>query len=847
MLRGSGRLYNVIGSPADLAGPDPILRIRAAFGGAALKHKKSDRGNCMSVGAKWSRSGMMTSQIAISTSLAISAAALVALSGSAANAQAAGATSGTPSSSSAPAAAPAAQQGSAPAAAPSEVNEIVVTATKRSETVQRTPLSISAYSGAQLAAQGITSVTDVGYITPGVSERNSGPGQTEYEMRGIASSGGQSPTVGFYLDETPLTPPTDAQLGKVVVDPDLYDISRVEVLRGPQGTLYGSGSMGGTIKVVTNQPEFNVLDGSLEALGSGTQNGGGNYTFNGMLNVPLVDDKVALRVVGTDKYVDGWIDRVVLPDFPLESNDGMTRGDVLNSPVGHDYRDVNYERLQGLRASLKIQPTDELTITPSVFYQGIHQGGPNWADNPPGPSLEAHYQPYDIAEPSSDDFMLYSLVVKYRFPDFDVTSATSHYVRHSNMQQDSTEPAQNFFETVIGIPDLPYSQIGPLVTTAEDYSRQTSEEIRLTSNGSGPFQWIVGAFYEDLQSIDNIFTNTPGPIVQEVLGVPSLYTVSVNTDYKQYAGFGEASYKFLDVFKATVGLRYYSYNSTENLSQAGGLPDGSLTPQVFKLPASASGFNPKFNLAYIPNDYLTVYAQASKGFRPGGANTPAPYGCQANPLQYQPDGLWSYELGEKARLFGNRVTVNAAGYYEDWSNIQQMVAPPCGATYTANAGSAQVYGGELEVSAKLTPELTLTNSAGYTHAEIASTVPGSAFTVGERVQDVPDWTNSTTLVYRRPINDDYTFIASAANQYIGSMLDVSYGVNNVPSHDIVNLRATVEHGPISVALFINNASDVRAILGNTNALSFNVPTFNRVSTNQPRTIGLDVNYRFGGK
>ncbi len=195
--------------------------------------------------------------------------------------------------------------------------------------MQDVPLSITAYSGADLIQRGITDVSKLGYETPGVSERNSGPGQTEYEMRGIASSGGQSPTVGFYLDETPLTPPADAQNGKVVIDPSLYDLNRVEVLRGPQGTLYGSGSMGGTIKLVTNQPDPTAFYGTAEAITSDTQSGGFNYGLNAMLNIPLVQDKAALRIVATDKDTDGWIDRTVLNPFPLETNNGGTRGDVL--------------------------------------------------------------------------------------------------------------------------------------------------------------------------------------------------------------------------------------------------------------------------------------------------------------------------------------------------------------------------------------------------------------------------------------------------------------------------------------------------------------------------------------
>src|SRR6202043_3737011 len=201
---------------------------------------------------------------------------------------------------------------------PQELEEILVTAEKRESTVQKTPISITAISGADLQAQGISSLLSVAQQVPGLSFKTSGPGQTEFEMRGLTSTGGQSPTVGFYLDETALTPPAMAQNGKVVIDPNLFDLNRIEILRGPQGTLYGAGSMGGTIKLVTNQPDPQRFSANLEGIGSGTNGGGFNHTENAMVNAPIIPDVVALRVVATDKYVEGWIDRDVLSPFPLE-------------------------------------------------------------------------------------------------------------------------------------------------------------------------------------------------------------------------------------------------------------------------------------------------------------------------------------------------------------------------------------------------------------------------------------------------------------------------------------------------------------------------------------------------
>ena len=749
-----------------------------------------------------------------------------------------------------------AQQASANSANASGLQEIVVTAEKRTETVQSTPLSVTAYSGAQLQAAGITDMSEVGYETPGMSERNSGPGQTEYEMRGVASSGGQAPTVGFYLDDTPVTPPNEALLGRVVIDPSLYDLNRVEVLRGPQGTLYGSSSMGGTIKLVTNQPDPTAFATSAQAIASDTKDGGINYTANGMVNIPLIQDKLALRIVGTDSYTDGWIDRVVLDPFPLPTNGGFSRGNVVAAPVEHDYKDANWEQLQGVRTTLEWLPMDGLTIAPSAFVQTITQGAPNFVDDPPGVKSEVHYQPFDQTEPYGDSFQLFTLPIKYDFGGFEISSSSAYYRRQTHLEQDTSEIAQDFLTALVGIPDTncgggpcaTFAEAGPVTAFETDYTSQWSEELRIGSTGDGAFQWLAGAFYQDYKSNTAIGTTTPGPIVAPLLGAPSYFYLTFDNDLKQYAGFGEASYRFADNFKITAGLRYYSYKSTEDLAESGGLITHADPPITYSLPASASGVNPKLNLSYEPTKDLTLYVQASKGFRPGGGNAPPPDTCPASPLQFSPDSIWSYEAGEKLRMFDNRLTINGAVYFEDWTGIQQLVTEQCGATFTANAGTAHVYGAELEASAALTSELTLTTAVGYTHAQVVAAEAGAGFVDGQRVQDVPDWTETTSIVYRHPISDDYAVVLRGTNEYTGTMTDVTFYQNIVPSRDLVNFRAGwASDRKVSAFFFVNNVFDKRADLGDPEEISFFVPSINRVVTNQPRTVGLELNYAWGGR
>jgi iron complex outermembrane receptor protein len=745
---------------------------------------------------------------------------------------------------------PAETNTAASSAAPLE--EVVVTAERREGTVQSTPFSITAYSGAQLELQGIVDVADVGYETPGISERNSGSGQTEYEMRGISSAGGTSPTVGFYLDDVSLTPPVQALEGKVVIDPSLYDLNRVEVLRGPQGTLYGSGSMGGTIRLITNQPQLGGSSASGQLIGSGTQSGGGNYSANLMLNLPIVADTLALRVVGTETYTSGWIDRIVLNPFPPETNGGNTRGNVLAAPVEATHDNVNWERLQGVRASLLWQPMEGLTIAPSAFYQKIDQGSPNYVDQPPGVDFEAHYQPFDLSEPYSDNFGLYTLPITYDSERFEVRSITALYRRDSSLAQDTSEIAQDFDVAILGGPfAMSFPQAGPLTAYETDDTDQFSQEVRISSRGTGPFQWVLGGFYEDYTAWTNIYTSpvqgAAANVLTQYLGAPSYFYLYFKNTLKQYAGFGEASYQLGD-FRLTAGLRYYSYNGNENEVQGGGLISGAGAPVVIVIPNQNSGANPKANLAYEPTKNLTLYAQIAKGFRPGGVNNPAPVTCPKYGLQYSPDSVWSYEAGEKLRSSDGTFMLNASGYYEDWDAIQQSVTLTCGVDITANAGTAHVYGAEIEAALTPIAGLKFTTGLGYSHARIASVEPavkqGPAFSVGDRVQAVPDWTNTTSIEYTRDLSSEHQLVLRVSDIYVGSQTDVSWQLNNLPSRNLINLRAgLLMSDGLSAFLFANNLTDKRAYMTDPEEIFTFVPALNRVTTNQPRTVGLEVSYR----
>ena len=764
----------------------------------------------------------------------------------------------------------AAQQAAAPQVEEGQLQEIVVTAQKRASTVDKTPISMTAISGDDLVDRGLTDFSAVAAVTPGVSMKTNGPGQTEFEMRGMTSSGGNSPTVGFYLDDTPLTAPAAAQNGKVVIDPTLYDLNHIEVLRGPQGTLYGSSSMGGTIKLVTNQPKLDMFEGSAQAILSGTDGGGFNHNENVMLNVPLVKNELALRLVASQASTSGWIDRIVAGDFPPATNGGATRGDVQDAPVLADHAGSNAETMKGGRATLAWKPTEDLTITPSVFYQLINQDGPSVFDSVPG--TMAHYQPFDIAEPYSDTVTISSLNIGYKLEGVDLTSATSNWHRLSRMIQDGSENVPScpggFCVTTTSASYYGPNGTGPIYALEIDPSNQFSEELRAASTGSGPWKWLAGVYYASFQSNWQLFTDFPDPAA---FGSPTanLFTIDQPTKIKQDALFGEATYSPQENLHLTAGLRLYHYESQLDMVFSGfGSPTGTDAAITQHVTQSNTGVNPKFDVSYDIDKDTMIYATAARGFRPGGGNQPLPsqgtsgfdqfmksqlvglgYANGIAPSSYNPDSLWSYEVGEKAKFLDSKLRVNASLFFEDWKNIQ-LEELPAGYPLFDNANSAHIYGGELELRAAATRNLTAAASAGYTHATLAETTHG--FIAGQLLPDVPKFTGTVSLNYHAPLSDKYEFNSRLENTYTGSRVDLGTynGVVNdtqapLASYDLTNLRAGVnsEDG-WGATLFVNNLTNKHAYLENVAELSLPNGSYNRAATNQPRTVGVDVSYRF---
>ena len=791
-----------------------------------------------------------------------------------------------------------------------QLPEVVVTATKRATNVQETAASITAVSSEDIAERGLVDFNSLARSVPGIAMRTAGPGQTEFEMRGLNSSGGNTSMVGFYLDETPLSSPASAQLGKVVIDPNLYDLNRVEVLRGPQGTLYGASSMGGAVKLVPNAPELGTFNASGEDVTSYTGSGGSiNHQVSGMVNLPF-GDTVALRLVGSTTSDSGWIKRLVIQDGAVVPDSGPTATSFPNvsrpsnfysAPLQEEIDGANTTTVDSVRATVLWKPTDSLSITPMVMWQLTQQGAPNAVDvngdptNPSVPSTLAHWEVYDTPEPQRDRFTLGSLKVEYQLEPFTITSATAIWNRDSVVSQDGSEENAS----AIGAPayDLP-NGVGPTGpapdgpgVTERDYTKQVSEELRLTSTGSGPLQWIAGYFYQDLNSEWSMWSLTPEAPVADY-GGPNIYVDYQPQTITQNSEFGEISYQFLSALKATVGLRHYHYSLSQSNSEWGLFTvyeaQGNTVQYNTANSNSASGTNPKFDVSYNINADSLVYATASKGFRLGGVNQPIPVAydtpvnqaansvltnnecslqskvlglanCNPNLLLQAPgtfssDSVWNYEVGEKSSFFDRRLIANVSAYYERWSN-PQIATNLAGFGLTANGANARIVGLEAEMQALLSHEWQFSANVGYTDAKFTENSAITGFPDGYAIPDTPKVTAAANLRWKHELTEKMSLVGSLEGNFVGTRTTQPYGETitltnidtilvHLPSYQLFNFRLGPTGDNWTAMVFVNNLLNKETLLDTQPQINLQTEAFMRYIVNQPRTVGVDVTYKF---
>ena len=739
----------------------------------------------------------------------------------------------------------------APPDAPAALPDIVVTAQKRSETLQEAPLSLTVLSGETLAEEGAQSFTDVAARIPGLAINSAGPGRSSYSIRGIASIGGNSPTTGFYVDETPILP-SGGDGANATIDPDLFDLARVEVLRGPQGTLYGASSMGGTIRLITNQPKINATEGSFRTEGSDTQGGGPNGRVDAMVNVPVVDNLAALRLVATYKRLSGFIDREIGVWAPWTNPPGFPAYPVSPAAPTQVIRGVNTEERMAVRGALRIAPNENLSITPGLWYQQLNLGAPSDFDTPTGtaggPLIQA--RPFNVAEPSHDHFAMGTLTVNYELGWGNLLSSTAYVHRTVLTTEDQTEALEQSLPQGRFLP----SAYAPTVTT-----REFTEELRLSITPAGsPLSGIVGAYfnntnrhydvYYDVPGYAALFSNSPASIVLFGPGPLTDLNYSQSGDYapKQSAVFTEFNEKLTDRLTATAGLRWYQLQYT-TVRNEDGLSNGG--PTVSTGQARNSGFNPKASLAYQIDADDLAYATVARGVRPGGTNTDnlAAKGCGQDYGPYQPDSLWSYELGSKTRWLGGALTADGAVYFMRWFGTQQGETLPCSYQITQNAGAANVVGAELELEAQLGRHLLLTGGAGYTKATLAEDAPNLGGFQGQQLQNVP--------LLNANIGARYAFDFTAAVHGF-ARIDAQHVGQSYPdfarsdpatfqrAYTLVDLRGGALSGPWETNVFLANVFNTRAYLSRFISDNYDAASRSRMFTNRPRTVGISVQRSF---
>jgi iron complex outermembrane receptor protein len=751
----------------------------------------------------------------------------------------------------APRAASAAEEGAA--ADNGALAEVTVTANKlNAAKVLDTPASIQAISGDALQAQGVSGIMDVAGQVPGLAIQDLGPGDKKYVIRGINSTGAS--TTGVYYGEAVISGSNADDGGGFEPDIRMYDLQDVEVLRGPQGTLYGASSMSGTIRFIPKLPNLNNVEGYATMEGSKTTHTGReNYKFNGAANLPLIDGQLAVRLVGWKQYDAGYIDQTrVGVGIPGVNALGLIRG-------------VNDDDVGGGRLAVRYQPFDRLTIDANYTAQTETSNGSSrytpagitaFNGGPIAPVQGCDLCNTDVTQsPWQDNIKVFGATLKYDTGVGTITGTTNQFNRRTNFNFDST-PVLVSFDV-----DIP-------AETTEPRTRQVnSSEIRYASAFDGPVNFVAGVYREhehqkldvDVIATDGMGLPT-GPFCDnnscDALSVPGGTTFFGRTDERwitSYAQFGEVTWKATDRLTAVAGVRYFRESLQGVQTQThpfGGFPatDTNLVP-VYDPDQSFNKFTWRANLSYKFNDALLAYGTVSTGFRSGGLNAVSePF--EPIPAAYAPDSLTNFEVGAKGRV-NNVFDYQADVYFIRWSNIQVQQTTADGAfVYQGNAGVAKVEGVELELLAHPIDYFTASLTGSWQEAYLSSGADAAAYALnptlgrtGDAIPNVPRTQANLGLNYTRPIQNGWEGMAAADITYRGA--ENSYFASNafnlpLPSYTTVALRLGLIKDEWSVTAFARNLTDKRAQISAIN--SSQDP--HALLTIQPRTIGLSVTRRF---
>jgi outer membrane receptor protein involved in Fe transport len=783
------------------------------------------------------------------------------------------------------------------------LEEITVTAQRRLERLTDVPVSISAYSQERIDQQGVKSIDDIARLTPGITfNRSDGrnAASANIAIRGISSTVATS-TTGIYIDDTPIqTRIIGAGASNYNVFPAVFDLERVEVLRGPQGTLFGSGSEGGTIRFITPKPSLDTYSLYARAESSVIDSGGMSYEGGVAAGGPIVDGRVGFRVSALVKRDGGYVDRVNTDprpgDAPLAvfDNDPSTPPTILPARDKANFtveKDSNFQETLVGKAAISFAATDALEFVASVYYQNIDYNDTNtWWRALSDADGGIYRQGNALGQPSSDRFTLPSLVVNWDLGPVRLVSNTSYFDRNQRALNDYTA-----FESALWARywTFPVGMAAP--TRQINTQKGVTQEFRLEAGDKDSrLKWVAGAFYQKYRQESKQFVEDPAlpNLFADVTGVPfalalgqlsdGLYTFrqdSVIAHDEQLAGFAQVDFKPVEKLTLTAGLRYAETKFDATAHYEGPVVGPPVDDAGEK---TERPITPKFGVSWQLTPDNLLYATAAKGFRVGGYNPQVGLPCRplldslgfgpsagnptGRPGTFDSDTLWSYEVGSKNVFGGGRAQVSGSAYYIDWKDIQQGVGlASCGFAFTANLGKAVSQGFDLEASVRVASGVTVGTAIGYNDAEFKETVfGGPAATVslvsdGDKIPGAP-WTAN--------FNGQYDFMLAQREAYV--RFDYEYRTKGpddtsalnlanrspvlpppdpeiflrAPSISLLSLRAGVQIGAANVSAFVRNVLNENPLVTRAD-LSFGGPPHGYTAqTLLPRTVGVTMTYRY---
>ena len=701
-----------------------------------------------------------------------------------------------------------------------ELAEVIVTATRRSESIQNVPSSITALTSNTLEQIKARDLNDFAGFVPGLSFASTGPSTNLLVIRGITTGSQLSSATGVYLDDIPLGASTSNGVGYQSLNINAFDLNRIEVLNGPQGTLYGATSLGGTIKYIPNAPDLKSfgLDAGVEV--SSTEHGHINHAYTGMVNLPIAE-VAAVRIDGYQVYDSGYA------KDPIYGRDNQ-----------------GWARSEGGRVALLLQPTDDLDIQLRASTQHIPSESADVGFRDPKthePTYGTYEQAYPTFQPSDYSLTLYSAAINYNTPWAKFSSITGLQTNNGTSYTDNSLTYDAAL-AAFGAAGDPWSLY--VNTTTKKFT----QEFRVASQENTVFQWLAGAFLSNEKTSETVdlFDNAnPGGTF---FGL-SPFTSFLPSTYREYAAYADGTIFFTKQLELGLGVRYSRQKQAYEETVSGLLATGSaavLTPPVATSDQSVMTYliNPKFHIT----DDVMVYARAASGFRPGGPNFVLSPGL-GNPT-YDPDRLWSYELGEKATFLDKRATLNFDVYDILWKDIQVTVNVG-GVNQLENAGTARVTGAEMAFNYRVLSALTLGGSAAFTDARLTSTPAViDVTTPGVRLPLSPRFNFALIGTYDVNLPGGYSGAVNVTDRWIGER-EAGFGTPisqqyTLASYNITDLNFSVRSpNHLEYGLFLRNVFDKAGeVSANIIPLQYNPAAPVQVFLAQPRTVGLSVNYKY---